>query len=137
LYSTIIVAVSANSHSETMLRTARDLALLTSATVHLVHVSAQEWIEGQELTFEDVGSVDAFVEQALSSFTKAGISATYSIVPADSRDIGKAILEEAERGPAPLIVIGAHHRHAWLPLLGQSISDRIAHDSPHAVLLVP
>jgi nucleotide-binding universal stress UspA family protein len=137
LYSNILVAINATFHSETVLKEARELALLTHSNVHLVHVSAQEWVEGQELTLEDPQSVEAFLDQALASFTSSGIHASRKVIPADSRNIGEAILKEADTMSAPLVIIGTHHRQAWLPLLGERISDHVAHRSPHPVLLVP
>ncbi|MHB1235303.1 MAG: universal stress protein [Microbacteriaceae bacterium] len=137
MFSRILVPIDATAHSGTVLAQARELAILTGASVHLLHLNVSEWVEGQELIMEDTESTRQFVDQALLSFTTAGIRATAEILPADSRDIGAAIVQHVIPGPEQLIVIGARHHPAWLGLLGGSVSDQVARLSACPVLLVP
>ncbi len=137
MFSRILVPIDATAHSGTVLAYARELALLSGASVHILHLNVSEWVEGQELIMEDTAATRRFVDQALFDFTHAGIRATAEIIPADSRDIGAAIAQHVVPGPEQLIVIGARHHPAWLGLLGGSVSDQVVRLSACPVLLVP
>lgn len=49
---------------------------------------------------------------------------------------GKAIIEEAERWHADLIVVGSHGRGFWGRTFLGSTSDRVLHHAPCSVLVV-
>ena len=137
MFSDILVAIDATPHAEAVLHQARELARATGASIELIHLIGHDWIEGQYLTMEDQAKAQTQVNHALLTLTEAGINAQAEIVSVDARTIGQKILQRAQPGPDQLIILGSRHHHAWMAFLGTSTSDRIAHQSPGPVLLVP
>lgn len=137
MFSHILLALDVTPHSEAILNQARDLAHATGASVEVIHFIAHNWVEGRDLTMEDQTNAQHRVDQALLSLTEAGINARASVVAADTRTIGQEILQRAHSGPEQLIILGSHHHHAWMTLLGADTSEQVAHQSPCPILLIP
>ncbi|MES2093470.1 MAG: universal stress protein [Actinomycetota bacterium] len=137
MFSHLLVPIDGTAHSEAVLRQARELAVLTGASAHILHLSVHEWIEGQDLTMEDTSEIRTFMEHALASFRSAGLTTTSEVLPADVREIGQAILARLEPEVENLIVIGAPHHQRWLAPLAHRISDQVTQQAVCPVLLIP
>jgi basic amino acid/polyamine antiporter, APA family len=108
-YRTIVVPVTRTPESEEALVTASRLATERGSTIVVVHVIELpldlpldvELPEGQDEADELLDNAQAFVEQY-------GVRAVSRLIR--SRSAGRAIVEEAERRNAELIVLGAPRR---------------------------
>lgn len=94
---------------------------------------------GSQVLFLNVGASGAG-EGALASARAlaqwAGVDAKTARVAADGDGIGEAIVREAERWSADLIVVGRHNRGAMERLLLGSVSAAVVRASEIPVLLV-
>ena len=136
MFTRILVPLDGTPHSDKLVVYARELAVLTGATVHLLHIEVHEWIEGQDLTMEDTTATATYLDYAQHTLTTAGITVRGEALTADSRDIANAILQRVT--PDHIIILGAlHHHTSWGRLLGENISDQIAHTAGCPILLIP
>ncbi len=137
MFTHILVPLDGTPHSDKLVIHARELAVLTGATVHLLHVNVHEWIEGQDLTMEDTTASVTYLDHAQRTLTAAGITVSGEALTADSRDITNAILQRITPTADHLIIVGAPHHTPWARLLGKNISDQIAHTAGCPILLIP
>lgn len=142
MYRVIVVPLDGNAFSEAALPVAVKLASSSGARLHLVHVldllrrpeyakdmSPQDWWGGHAMEAAKKYLADVEVR----AVRKAGVEATRSIL---SGSIDEAIVVEAEKVGADLIVMTTHGRapveRVWLG----STADRVARTSPIPVLFV-
>lgn len=128
MHAAILCPLDFSAASETLVTYAAMLAATQSATLHLLHVleqpgplqRADAWVAAQLASYhalaEDTGA-------RTSTAVRCGHPAT-------------VILEEAQRWPADLIIIGAHgHTHLQRFLMG-SIAEEVVRKATCATLLV-
>jgi APA family basic amino acid/polyamine antiporter len=134
-YRTIIVPVVRSNESEEALVAAARLAAerrATIAIVHVIEVPMERRLD--QVTREEEDEADELLEQARGLVETYGVRAITRLVRA--RRSGPAIVEEAERRTAELIVMGAPRRPARrkTAIFGQTV-DYVLKASPCRVLL--
>lgn len=137
MFTHILVPLDGTPHSDKLVTHARDLATLTGASVHLLHVNVHQWIEGQDLTMDDAATAATYLNQAQHTLSLAGIIVRGEALTADSRDITNAILQRSTPSADNLIIMGAPHHTPWVRLLSENISDQISHTAGCPLLLIP
>ncbi|HEX5469874.1 MAG TPA: universal stress protein [Gaiellaceae bacterium] len=134
-FRTIVVPVVRNAESEEALVAAARLAAERRATIAIVHVLEVPLSRplDAELPAEEDEAVD-LLEDARALTESYGVRAVTRLVRA--RQAGPAIVEEAVRRHAELIVIGARRRLARgrTPIFGRAV-DHVLKASPCRVLL--
>jgi basic amino acid/polyamine antiporter, APA family len=134
-YRTIVVPVVRSNESEEALVAAARLAAERRATIAIVHV-IQVPLERRldQVTREEEDQADELLEQARALVETYGVRSMTRLVRA--RRAGPAIVEEAERRNAELLVMGAARRPARrkTAIFGQTV-DYVLKASPCRVLL--
>ncbi len=134
-YRTIVVPVVRSYESEEALVAAARLAAERRATIAIVHVLELPMERRlDEVTPEEEAEADEVLEQARGLVEDYGVRAVTRLVRA--RRAGPAIVEEAERRNAELIVVGAPRRPARrrTAIFGPTV-DYVLKASPCRVLL--
>jgi APA family basic amino acid/polyamine antiporter len=134
-YRTIVVPVVRSNESEEALVAAARLAAerrATIAIVHVIEVPMERRLD--QVTDEEEAEADELLEQARALVETYGVRAVTRLVRA--RRAGPAIVEEAERRNAELIVMGAPRRPARgrTAIFGATV-DYVLKASPCRVLL--
>ncbi|MEU6009675.1 universal stress protein [Streptomyces sp. NPDC047453] len=137
MYRSIVVAVDPSPARHRALRAAGDLARLTGAEVHVVHVAATTVAWDTVVTLEADREAEAIVEEALGALRAMGVGAHGEAVRAMDREIAGVISRTAAAAEADLIVLGPHHRGAVAAFISPRVSDAVAHAGRVSVLLVP
>jgi APA family basic amino acid/polyamine antiporter len=134
-YRTIVVPVVRTNESEEALVAAARLAAERRATIAIVHV-IQVPLERRldQVTRKEEDRADELLEQARALVEAYGVRSMTRLVRA--RRAGPAIVEEAERRNAELIVMGAPRRagRRGTAIFGQTV-DYVLKASPCRVLL--
>jgi APA family basic amino acid/polyamine antiporter len=134
-YRTIVVPVVRSNESEEALVAAARLAAERRATIAIVHVMEVP-LERRldQVTREEEDEADELLEQARALVETYGVRSVTRLVRA--RRAGPAIVEEAERRNAELLVMGAPRRPARrrTAIFGQTV-DHVLKASPCRVLL--
>ncbi|MGC0379741.1 universal stress protein [Streptomyces sp. SAI-229] len=137
MFQRILVAVDPSPTRHSAVRTAGELARLTGATVHVLHVVASAAAFDTVVRLEDDAEAEAVLGEALAALRAKGIGADGELVRAMVPEVAPVISAAAERFKADLVVISPHHRGALAALFNPRVSDAVAHASRIAVLLAP
>ena len=149
MYKRILAAIDLTPNENTVLSHTQELATLTGAAVHLLHVAPVHRVPG-EMLGEGVGLVsDAddidpremnLCNQAIAQLTAAGIRAEgqmIRVVAGAEDDIANVILHRAKELGADLIVLGETLHGGLARLFRGSVADQVIHHHPPcSVLLV-
>ena len=140
----VMVALAGTPASEAALPVAMRIARALGAPLHLVRVFdvPQETISASAGL---VGAFDATLElgehmqralEALADRVRdAGLRATATLLPGE--DVPHALLREARRVDARLLVLATHARGAIGRALLGSVSDRVMRETDRPIVLVP
>jgi nucleotide-binding universal stress UspA family protein len=79
--------------------------------------------------------IDDAIARLAQRASDAGVAV--EVLVEDARDVHRAILEQARRGRADLIVMGSHGRSGFERLLLGSITEKIVRKAESPVLIVP
>jgi nucleotide-binding universal stress UspA family protein len=147
MYTRILLAVDGSSTSESALREALGLARHADARLRVVHVidSAYDYpdvmfghvagdLEDLQQAWQKAGQ--AVLDQALAAAGTMSVVPEVSLIETAGRCVPDAIVEEARRWGADLIVVGTHGRRGLDRLLLGSVAEGVARTSPVSVLLV-
>lgn len=139
MYQRILVAVDSNPSARPALRTAGDMARLTGAAVHVVHVLASTVAFDTVMTLEEDSDAGAVVDEAVATLHGMGVEVADGEVVRDvtTQEVPGAISAAAEQFKADLLVLSPHHRGSVAAFFSPRVSDAVAHASRIAVLLVP
>ncbi|MDX2708942.1 universal stress protein [Streptomyces sp. PA03-6a] len=139
MYQRIMVAVDSSPSRQSALRTAGDMARLTGAAVHVVHVLASTVAFDTVMTLEEDSDAGAVVDEAVATLHAMGVAEADGELVRDvtTQEIAGAISTAAEQFKADLLVVSPHHRGSVAAFFNPRVSDAIAHTSRIAVLLVP
>ncbi|MFF7209691.1 universal stress protein [Streptomyces sp. NPDC008238] len=139
MYQRILVAVDSNPSSRAALRTAGDMARLTGAAVHVVHVLASTVAFDTVMNLEEDSDAGAVVDEAVATLRGMGVEEADGEVVRDvtTQEVAAAISGAAEQFTADLLVLSPHHRGSVAAFFNPRVSDAVAHASRIAVLLVP
>lgn len=138
----LMVAIDFSPQAQKVLTVARRLAHALEAQLWVVHVAdkpvftsyaAGERQDRREIAAE-LREEHRLVQEAAQSIRDAGIEATGLMVPGPP---AKAIVEEAARLDADLIVLGSHGFGAVFKMLLGSVSSAVLKKSGRPVLIVP
>jgi nucleotide-binding universal stress UspA family protein len=128
----ILVAIGRAAVDEAKLSVARDYARAFAAEVVLLHVSPADSPATGVVSFP-VASARAYLDTLVAYFRAAGVRAEL-VVRAGA--VAQAIVAEARRQQAELIVLGANTRPALLKAVTGSIADAVVGAAPCPVVLV-
>ena len=133
----IIVGVDGSSTSMKAAESARDKAVALRARLHVVTAfdSGRTEFYGNERdtwVVPDAHSAQQIAKSAATELERPGLSVTFSAARGNP---SAALIEEAERQEAQLIVVGNVRMQGIGRLLG-SVADSVAHNAPCDVLIV-
>lgn len=143
MYQHILVPVDGSTTSDRALQEAIRLGQQQSAQLELVHV-----VEDIRLLDSDSYINYAEMQETLRSSGKktlahaqmvvqlAGMGAEINLLEAHGKRIASVIVEEAERWPADLIVIGTHGRSGFSRVLFGSVAEGVVRTAHIPVLLI-
>ena len=137
-YSHILVAVDLNEEAEPVSKKACELAQLTGAKLHFMHVTEPiSYAYGGDVPMDLSAVQEQLHEHAkerMEAFIKNGNLQAHSKILANGH-IEAEIHRAAEKIGADLIVVGSHGRHGLALLLG-STSNSVLHGASCDVLAV-
>ena len=139
----LLVATDFSPQTKKVLDVARRLALALDASLYVLHVAMPEpqfktYTAGErqdrEETAAEYREEHRLLHEATDSMRDAGIDATALMVKGPP---AKAIIEEADRLDADLIVVGSHGFGAVFKMLLGSVSSAVLKKARRPVLIVP
>jgi nucleotide-binding universal stress UspA family protein len=147
MYRRILVAVDGSRTSDAALREALELARHAHARLRIVHVIDSPYDYPDVMfghvagDFEDLQHAwqkagQAMLDQALAVAREVPFEAEGELIETAGRRLPDAIVDEARRWGADLIVVGTHGRRGLDRLLLGSVAEGISRTSPVSVLLV-
>jgi nucleotide-binding universal stress UspA family protein len=147
VYRRILLAVDGSSTSDAALREALALARHAQARLRIVHVIDSPYdypdvmfghvagdLEDLQQAWQKVGQT--VLDQALLVTRELPLEAEASLIETGGRRVPDAIVDEARRWAADLIVVGTHGRRGLDRLLLGSVAEGVSRTSPVSVLLV-
>ncbi|MDH3682640.1 MAG: universal stress protein [Acidimicrobiia bacterium] len=145
MFTTIVVGTDGSSDAEHALRAAATIAKIDDAQVHVV--TAYQPLAAGDLRdiatdlpaeYRELLRADMDAERRLAGARRIcereGVTAEYHEIIEDPTD---ALLDAAERYGADLIVVGSRGEGAVKRALHGSVSTKVLHHAPCAVLVVP
>src|SRR6185312_8687719 len=144
VYQRILVPLDGSAFSTHALHEAVKLAKEQGAQLCLVHVvdlSGLYRAVGSGVPIADIEqrvleSSQQVLDDARARAVEQGVTPQTTLVRSDGVRISTAIIEQAERWPADLIVMGTHGRHGLERLFLGSVAEGVARSSPVPVLLI-
>lgn len=147
MYNRILVALDGSATSERALQHAIRLASEQRAELRLLHVVDELGVNlGQTPTPDAFWASarkagDRILEEARTRASMVGIEADTKLLEIRSlgaliRRVADLIVEDAQRWPADLIVIGTHGRRGLSKVLLGSVAEGVIRTSPVPVLLI-
>jgi nucleotide-binding universal stress UspA family protein len=147
VYKRILLAVDGSSTSDAALREALALARDARARLRIVHVIDSPYdypdvmfghvagdLEDLQQAWQKTGQ--AVLDRALLVTREFSFEAEASLIETGGRRVPEAIVDEARRWGADLIVVGTHGRRGLDRLLLGSVAEGVSRTSPVSVLLV-
>jgi len=142
-YARIQVAIDDGGNFERALDEALRLAKDTSAQLRLVHVVGNAPMEGNQTNLEFEMDQDAarkagraILKRAVARAQQAGVAVEPELIGIRTSQYAAAVLAEAERWAAELLVIGTHERGGLSHLLLGSVAEGIIRHAAVPVLVV-
>ncbi|MFE9445126.1 universal stress protein [Streptomyces sp. NPDC006602] len=136
MYERILVAIDPSDARRTALSTAGEMARLTGAKVHVVHVVASTVAAGAVLVLEEEDEGQAILKESLAALRDLGVQADGHLVRGLTPEVPAAISAAAEDFKADLMIISPHHRNSVSAFFNPRVSDAVAHGSRIDILLV-
>jgi nucleotide-binding universal stress UspA family protein len=151
MYKRILAAIDWTASTETVLDQTRQLASLTGATVHVLHVRAADFptlpsilgaLASQALAGEAAAS-DAstvarrVVDDAVAVLSTAGVHAEGRLLESTPGQTPRAVLDQARELEVDLIVLGARHHSQPSALFRSNVAAEVSHQARCPVLIVP
>jgi nucleotide-binding universal stress UspA family protein len=137
MFKRILVAVDPSPSRLTSVRMAGEMARLTGASVHVLHVAAATATLDTVVRLENDAEAKAILDEAVGALRDEGVEADGTLVNGLLNDVPTLINETAEQLGADLIVLSPHHRGVVAALFNPRVSDIVTHASNRAVLLAP
>ncbi|WP_328885773.1 universal stress protein [Streptomyces sp. NBC_00316] len=137
MFHTILVAVDPSPARHSAIRMAADMARLTGAKVHVIHIAATMVAWDTAVPVEEQSEAEEVLREALATLREEGVAAQGDVISAVTGQIPAAILQAAREQQADLLVLSPHHRGAVAAFFNPRVSDAVAHASDLAVLLAP
>jgi nucleotide-binding universal stress UspA family protein len=151
VYERILVAVDWSESTEAVLEQTRSLALLTGATVHVLHVRTTDFpsvpqlldaLASQALTGGPVesdagGAARRMVDDAVAALAAEGVHAEGVLLESAPGDTPQAVLDQARALDVELIVLGARNHTRPSALFRSNVADEVSRQAKCPVLIVP
>lgn len=139
MFKKILWATDGSEAADKALPYVQSLAKEGGGSVEVVHV-----IEhllgpraGGEPLYADEPEVKAKLEQQVADLAAAGVDAKLTVVEGHQRIAAHAIADAAKAGGSDVIVVGTRGHTAVGTLVLGSVTQRLLHIAPCAVLAVP
>ena len=144
MYKHILVAVDGSDTSNLALQEAMKLAKEQQAALRLVHVVDETPTYMTMDTAFALGDFQKAMREAgqkmlatcAATARQAGVEVDTKFIVLQTQRICDAIIEEAKRWPADLIVIGTHGRHGFNHLLLGSVAEGVIRLATSPVLVI-
>jgi nucleotide-binding universal stress UspA family protein len=153
MYQRILTLIDATPHAHAVLAHSRDVAQLTGARVHVLHVCPSlrpihaslpvvaAPLAGTPMVALPPADLDAparqLVDQAVAQLSRAGIRASGEVLDIPEEQAAEAIRQRIRELQVQLVVIGAWQRKRLLAWRRPSVADQVCHHPHCPVLIVP
>jgi len=138
MYDKILVAVDHSEISDRALDAARDLALLSSGEVWVLHMREREVAvkTGVSLSDESMDEAGAAVAAAVDKLTAAGVKAHGDVGTTLFGYAARNIVNDAKEHDVDVIVMGSRGRGDLAGLILGSTAHKVIHLADRPVLIV-
>jgi nucleotide-binding universal stress UspA family protein len=142
MYQRILVPVDGRVPSRSALQHALTLGRSSDAELRLAHVVAWPgWFldlgESPEIVYDNLTRAgQSILEEAIDSARRSGVRASATLLDISGSGVSRAIVEEATRWPADLIVMGTRGGRGLARLLFGSVVDGVIRTTPVPVLVI-
>ena len=143
MYKRILVGFDDSDVSRQALTEALMLAKESGATVRVVHAvdvmllsTGEVYMDLEAYRRERMAAGKEILERASALAREAGVDVETALVEVEGTQFSNALIAEARRSGAELIVLGTHGRGALAHLLMGSVAERVVRHAPVPVLLV-
>jgi len=143
MYKRILVGFDDSDVSRLALSEALMLAREGGATVRVVHAvdvmllsTGEVYMDLEAYRREQMAGGQEILDRASALAREAGVDVETSLVEVEGTQFSNAIIAEATRSSADLIVLGTHGRGALAHFLMGSVAERVVRHSTIPVLLV-
>ena len=148
MYERILAAIDLTPNENAVLQHTQQLAKLTGAAVHLLHVApvhlppAEITVRSAVASEDEVDFQDlSIIDEAAAQLAAGGVSAqgeVLKVVSATEHDIAEVIVRRAKELDASLIILGETLHRRALKLFRGSVAESVLHMHPESpILLVP
>lgn len=132
----IFLPVDGSEHSRRAVAKTIELARLTGGEVRVFHYQEREPSRAGIATFEATEDAAKLVDAAVAELQAAGIRASGETRAGLAGEAAKAIVDEAGRFDADMIVIGSRGLTDFAALLVGSVAHKVIHHAHCPVLVV-
>jgi nucleotide-binding universal stress UspA family protein len=137
MYKNLLVAVDHSEITERVLGAARELALLSSGAVWVLHLREREVMPRAGLVAsESSDEALAEVAAAVDQLTKAGITAQGEVRNTIFGHAAREIMDDAREHDADIIIMGSRGRGDLTGLVLGSTAHKVIHLADRPVLVV-
>jgi nucleotide-binding universal stress UspA family protein len=142
MYTSIVVGTDGSDRANVAVRSALDLAKLTGATVHGVHVlrpmltAASAQLDAAALVITNADrqeEADRVRADFLAEAERAGVTAALDVFDGDPAD---ALVKVAEVAEADLLVVGNRGMAGVKRFVLGSVPNKVSHRAPCSLLIV-
>jgi nucleotide-binding universal stress UspA family protein len=132
----IFLPVDGSDHSRRAIDQAAQLARLSGGEVRVFHFQEREPSKAGVAGFETTADATGLVDAALGQLRAAGVKASGETRAGLAGEAAKAIVDEAGRFGADLIVMGSRGLSDFQGLLVGSVAHKVLHYAHCPVLIV-
>ncbi|GII58875.1 hypothetical protein Pth03_72640 [Planotetraspora thailandica] len=136
MYKRILAAIDSSERSDRVLETVENLARLTGAAVDVVHVGPSQIVYDTVVDIEDEQEAQKVVDNALARLKDAGVAVQGRVLTGLRGEVANLVADQARELGSDLIVLAPGHHTQLGVLFGESVSEKVAHQTPTSVLLV-
>jgi nucleotide-binding universal stress UspA family protein len=137
MYEKLLVAVDHSDITERVLAAVRDLALLSSGEVWVLHLREREVMPRAGLiAMETSDDAQANVDAAVAELTEAGVKAHGSVRNTIYGHAAREIIAEAKAEDVSAIIMGSRGRGDLAGLVLGSTAHKVIHLADRPVLVV-
>ncbi len=143
MYKRILVGFDDSDVARRALDEALELAKETAAAVRVIHAvdvmllsTGEVYMDLEAYRRERMAAGQEVLERASVIARDLGVEVETALIEVEGTQFSNAIIAEAKRWSAELIVLGTHGRGALAHLLMGSVAERVVRHSPAPVLLV-
>ena len=137
MFKTIVWATDGSENADRALSIAKTLARENGASLVVVHIVQRYATKTGLAKYGDEDQVEAKLKQIVEELSGEGLDASLKIVNHVGPQPAHEIADLAREVGADLIAVGTRGHSALLELLLGSVTQRLLHVAPCAVLAVP